>query len=88
MLSVAGVIAFENPTIALSVKTRQAIRIVLNAQHDTVKQLKEEGALQDTDAALLTKVTLADHSVTHADHSVTHTHTHTHTHTLPLGHTR
>ena len=49
-----GILAWENPTIALSVKTRQAMRIVLNAQHDTVEQLKEEGALQDTDAALLT----------------------------------
>ena len=51
-----GILAWENPTIALSVKTRQAMRIVLNAQHDTVEQLREEGALQDTDAALLTKV--------------------------------
>jgi hypothetical protein len=53
---VKGILALEHPTIALSVKTRQAIRIVLNAQHDTVKQLRMEGALQETDANLLKKV--------------------------------
>jgi hypothetical protein len=53
---VKGILALEHPTIALSVKTRQAIRIVLNVQHDTVKQLRMEGALQETDANLLKKV--------------------------------
>ncbi|XP_076449113.1 sperm-specific sodium:proton exchanger-like [Babylonia areolata] len=50
-----GILALENPTIALSVKTRQAMRIVLNAQHDTVMQLKGDGALLETDASLLSK---------------------------------
>ena len=80
-MCLTGVLAFENPTIALSVKTRHAIRIVLNAQHDSVKQLKEEGALQETDAALLTKV------VRTYTHTYTHTNTHTHTHTLTHTHT-
>ncbi|KAK7114505.1 hypothetical protein V1264_000560 [Littorina saxatilis] len=55
IIKTLGILALENPTIALSVKTRQAMRIVLNAEHDTVEELRSEGALQDSDAALLTK---------------------------------
>lgn len=50
-----GILSLEHRNISLNVKTRQAMRIVLNSQHDSIKQLKEEGVLNDTDAAMLIK---------------------------------
>lgn len=43
----------EHPGVALSVKTHQAIRSVLNHSRDTIKQLLGGGVLDESDAEKL-----------------------------------
>lgn len=46
----------EYPGVALSVKTRQAIRAVLNHCRSTFDQLREGGGLEEHDAEILLRV--------------------------------
>lgn len=46
----------EQPEIALSVKTRQAVRTVLNNLRDGIRELTEDGILQEGEKAKLLKV--------------------------------
>ena len=51
-----GLMRKEHPGVALSVKTHQAIRSVLNHCRDTIKHLLEGGLLDETDAEKLFQV--------------------------------
>lgn len=46
------------PGVALSVKTRQAIRAVLNHCRTTFEQLREGGVLEEHDVDVLSQVTM------------------------------
>ena len=48
-----GLMRKEHPGVALSVKTHQAIRSVLNHSRDTIKQLLGGGVLDESDAEKL-----------------------------------
>ncbi|ESO97538.1 hypothetical protein LOTGIDRAFT_152631 [Lottia gigantea] len=48
-----GILQKENPQIALSVKTRQAARSVLNSLRDGVQKLLEDGVLQESETEKL-----------------------------------
>ncbi|XP_064635099.1 sperm-specific sodium:proton exchanger-like [Lineus longissimus] len=48
-----GMLQRQNPGIAVSVKTRQAIRNVLNTMRDNLTQLKGDGLLDETEARKL-----------------------------------
>ncbi len=52
----AGELRKEHPGVALSVKTHQATRSVLNQCRDTVRHLLGGGLLDETDAELLMMV--------------------------------
>ena len=52
----AGLMRKEHPGVALSVKTFQAVRSVLNHCHDTIKQLQGSGVLDEQDAEKLIQV--------------------------------
>lgn len=54
----AGLLQREYPGIAISVKTRQSIRSVLNTAMDTVHNLRGGGLLDETEAKKLEKVIL------------------------------
>ena len=49
----SGLMRKEHPGVALSVKTHQAIRSVLNHSRDTIKQLLGGGVLDECDAEKL-----------------------------------
>ena len=49
----SGLMRKEHPGVALSVKTHQAIRSVLNHSRDTIKQLLGGGVLDESDAEKL-----------------------------------
>lgn len=51
-----GLLQREYPGIAISVKTRQSIRSVLNTAMDTVYNLRGGGLLDETEAKKLEKV--------------------------------
>lgn len=51
-----GLIRKEHPGVALSVKTHQATRTVLNHCQDVVRQILSNGMLDETDANTLLKV--------------------------------
>jgi sodium/hydrogen exchanger 10/11 len=51
-----GLLQKEYPGIAISVKTRQSIRSVLNTAMDTVHNLRGGGLLDETEAKKLEKV--------------------------------
>ena len=53
---VIGLMQKEYPGVALSVKTRQAIRAVLNHCNATLEQLREGGVLDEHDADVLQRV--------------------------------
>ena len=53
---VSGLLQKEYPGIAISVKTRQSIRSVLNTAMDTVHNLRGGGLLDETEAIKLEKV--------------------------------
>lgn len=46
----------RHPGVAGRVKTRYAACIVLNSKRDVIKEMGEEGLLEDTDIKLLLKV--------------------------------
>ncbi|XP_041965553.1 sodium/hydrogen exchanger 10-like isoform X1 [Alosa sapidissima] len=51
-----GFLQRDHPEIAISVKTRQAIRAVLNSERDTIHSLMSGGLLDDIEAAKLQKM--------------------------------
>ena len=53
-----GLLQREYPGIAISVKTRQSIRSVLNTAMDTVHRLRGGGLLDETEAVKLEKVNM------------------------------
>ena len=55
--SVIGMLQRKHPGIAISVKTRQAIRTILNNARDVIHELKGGGLLDETEAAKLESVT-------------------------------
>lgn len=54
--SESGLLQKEYPGIAISVKTRQSIRSVLNTAMDTIHNLRGGGLLDETEAMKLEKV--------------------------------
>ena len=60
--SYPGLMRKEHPGVALSVKTHQAIRSVLNHCRDTIKHLLEGGLLDETDAEKLFQVSRSVHA--------------------------
>ncbi|XP_058858761.1 sodium/hydrogen exchanger 10-like [Acipenser ruthenus] len=56
-----GLLQRDHPGIAISVKTRQAIRTVLNSERDTIHALMSGGLLDDNEALKLEKVQCALH---------------------------
>ena len=55
----SGMLQRDYPEIAISVKTRQAIRSVLNNERDAIHTLLSGGLLDETEAATLNKVFFA-----------------------------
>jgi hypothetical protein len=53
---VLGLMQQKYPGVALSVKTRHAIRAVLNHCRNTFEQLREGGVLEEHDSYLLSQV--------------------------------
>lgn len=53
---VTGMLQREHPGIAISVKTRQAIRTILNSARDVIHELKGGGLLDVAEAAKLESV--------------------------------
>ncbi|XP_041131503.1 sodium/hydrogen exchanger 10-like [Polyodon spathula] len=51
-----GLLQRDHPAIAISVKTRQAIRTVLNSERDTIHALMSGGLLDDNEALKLEKM--------------------------------
>lgn len=51
-----GMLQREHPGIAISVKTRQAIRTILNNARDVIQELKGGGLLDEAEAAKLESV--------------------------------
>uniref|UniRef100_W5M3J2 Solute carrier family 9 member C1 n=1 Tax=Lepisosteus oculatus TaxID=7918 RepID=W5M3J2_LEPOC len=51
-----GLLQRDHPEIAISVKTRQAIRTVLNSERDTIRALMSGGLLDDLEASKLEKM--------------------------------
>ncbi|MGH0144912.1 UNVERIFIED_CONTAM: hypothetical protein FKN15_019345 [Acipenser sinensis] len=51
-----GLLQRDHPAIAISVKTRQAIRTVLNSERDTIHALMSGGLLDDNEALKLEKI--------------------------------
>lgn len=49
----------EHPGIAISVKTRQAIRTILNNARDVIHELKGGGLLDEAEAAKLESVIMS-----------------------------
>ena len=60
-LMCVGLMRKEHPGVALSVKTHQAIRSVLNHSRDTIKQLLGGGVLDESDAEKLLLVSCLFH---------------------------
>lgn len=48
-----GLMRKQHPGVALSVKTHQAVRSILNHSRDTIKQLLGGGVLDESDAEKL-----------------------------------
>ncbi|KAK3608482.1 hypothetical protein CHS0354_010327 [Potamilus streckersoni] len=51
-----GMLSKQHPDIALSIKTRQAIRSVLNQVRDGIHELMEDGILEEAEGAKLEKI--------------------------------
>ena len=51
-----GMLQKQHPDIALSIKTRQAIRSVLNSLRDGIHELMMDGILEEADGHKLEKV--------------------------------
>lgn len=51
-----GLLQRQHPGVAISVKTRQAIRTVLNSSRDTINELQANGALDNEEASKLNRV--------------------------------
>lgn len=56
MAGFTGMLQREHPGIAISVKTRQAIRTILNNARDVIHELKGGGLLDEAEAAKLESV--------------------------------
>ena len=56
MAGFTGMLQREHPGIAISVKTRQAIRTILNNARDVIHELKGGGMLDEAEAAKLESV--------------------------------
>ena len=54
--TLSGMLQREHPGIAISVKTRQAIRTILNNARDVIHELKGGGLLDEAEAAKLESV--------------------------------
>ena len=51
-----GMLTKQHPEIALSIKTRQAVRSVLNQLRDGVQELTMDGIIEETEGHKLEKV--------------------------------
>ncbi|KAM6973381.1 sperm-specific sodium:proton exchanger-like [Aplochiton taeniatus] len=51
-----GLLQRDHPEIAISVKTRQAVRAVFNSERDTIRTLMSGGVLDDVEASKLEKM--------------------------------
>lgn len=56
LCSFTGLLQREHPGIAISVKTRQAIRTILNNARDVIHELKGGGLLDEAEAGKLESV--------------------------------
>ena len=53
----------QHPEIALSIKTRQAVRSVLNQLRDGVQELTMDGIIEETEGGKLEKVILISNTL-------------------------
>lgn len=52
----SGLLQKQHPDVAMSVKSRQAVRSVLNTLRDSIRGLHEDGILDDTESTELETV--------------------------------